>query len=150
MVSYLNSVLLIEDNPNDVILIRRAFQRANFKPTLIVIEDGDAAIAHFCQLLENDKQPLPELILLDLKLPRRSGLEVLKWLRQHPQLKRLLIVVLTASRESADVNQAYEIGINSYLVKPIAFEELVNLVNLINRYWFQLNEKPNTLLDEPK
>jgi DNA-binding response OmpR family regulator len=150
MANNLNSVLLIEDDPNDVILIRRAFQRANFEPNLTVIEDGDTAVSHFYQLLENDNQPLPELILLDLKLPRRSGLEVLQWLRQQPRLKRLLVVALTASRESADVNQAYEIGINSYLVKPVGFEELVNLVNLINCYWFQLNEKPNSLLDEPR
>jgi DNA-binding response OmpR family regulator len=150
MASYLNSVLLIEDDPNDVILIQRAFRRAKFDPTLQVIQDGDAAITHFCQLLENNDQPLPDLILLDLKLPRRSGLEVLQWLRQQSHLKRLLVVALTASRESADVNQAYEMGINSYLVKPIGFEELVDLVNLVNRYWFQLNEKPNTLLDETR
>ena len=112
-----------------------------------MIQDGDAALTYFGQLLENENQPLPELILLDLKLPRRSGLEVLQWLRQQPRLKRLLIVALTASRESSDVNTAYEVGINSYLVKPIAFEELVHLVNLINLYWLQLNEKPNTLVD---
>ncbi|MGB3532615.1 MAG: response regulator [Microcoleaceae cyanobacterium] len=150
MSNNLDSILLVEDDPNDIILIRRAFRQANFEPTLTVIQDGDAAITYFYQLLENENQPLPELILLDLKLPRRSGLEVLQWLRQQPRLKRLLIVALTASKESSDVNKAYEVGINSYLVKPIAFEELVHLVNLINVYWLQLNEKPNTLEDSPR
>lgn len=147
MDSYLNLVLLVEDDPNDVILIRRAFQQAKFNPTLEVIEDGEAAITYFNQCLVNENQPIPDLILLDLKLPRRSGLEVLKWIRKHPSFKRLLIIALTASRESNDINQAYEMGINSYLVKPIQFEQLVDLVNLVNRYWFQLNEKPNTRLE---
>lgn len=147
MDNYLNLVLLIEDDPNDVILIRRAFQQAKFNPTLEVIEDGEAAIAYFNQRLENENQPIPDLILLDLKLPRRSGLEVLKWIRQHPSFKRLLIIALTASRENNDINQAYEMGINSYLVKPIQFEQLVDLVNLVNRYWFELNEKPNARLE---
>jgi CheY-like chemotaxis protein len=147
MSNNLDSVLLVEDDPNDVVLIRRAFQQASFEPSLTVIQDGDAAITYLRELLENENQPLPELILLDLKLPRRSGLEVLEWLRQQPRLKRLLVVALTASRESSDVNHAYEVGINSYLVKPITFEELVDLVNLIDRYWLRLNEKPNTLED---
>jgi CheY-like chemotaxis protein len=138
-------ILLVEDDENDVFLIQRAFRRLDLPHTLQVVEDGEAAIAYLDgQAPYNDPEryPLPDLILLDLKLPRRSGLEVLAWIRQQQELRRLLVVVLTSSRETPDINRAYDLGANSYLVKPIDFKAFLAMVGTLEAYWLMLNEKP--------
>ena len=91
---------------------------------------------------DRGRYPLPALMLLDLKLPGMSGFEVLLWLRQQPGLKRLPVVVLTSSKENTDINRAYELGANSYLVKPASFDALVNIIERLNHYWLVLNERP--------
>jgi CheY-like chemotaxis protein len=139
------AILLVEDDPNDVLLIRRAFAKADIKNPVHTVEDGDAAVAYLAgegTYADRDDHPLPGVVLLDLKLPRRSGLEVLEWVRQSPALRRLPIVVLTSSRESADVNRAYDLGANSYLVKPVGFDALTELVRILQGYWVGWNEKP--------
>lgn len=138
-------VLLVEDNRDDVLMIQRAFRKANLESSLHVVADGDAAVLYLSgEEPYNDREqyPLPVLMLLDLKLPRRSGFEVLEWLRQQPLLKRLLVVVLTSSGENIDINRAYDLGANSYLVKPVGFAALLELVKSLNLYWFVLSEKP--------
>ena len=87
--------------------------------------------------------PQPRLVLLDLKLPRKSGLEVLDWLRRQPGLKRVAVVVLTSSEERRDVNRAYDLGANSYLTKPVAFQELLEMVRRLNVYWLLTNQRPD-------
>ena len=139
------TILLVEDDPNDVLLIRRAFAKANLANPLQVVGDGDAAVAYLAGVspyAAREQYPLPVLVLLDLKLPRRSGLEVLQWVRQQPGLRRLPVVVLTSSRENADVNRAYDLGINSYLVKPVEFDDLLAMVRTLGAYWLILNERP--------
>jgi CheY-like chemotaxis protein len=139
------AILLVEDDANDVILIRRAFAKAEIKNPVYTVEDGDAAVAYLAgegTYADRDDHPLPGVVLLDLKLPRRSGLEVLEWVRQSPTLRRLPIVVLTSSRESADVNRAYDLGANSYLVKPVGFDALTDLVRILQGYWVGWNERP--------
>lgn len=139
------TILLVEDNPKDVILIQRAFRKAEITAPIQVVSDGDAAVAYLSGQEPYSNRvhyPLPELILLDLKLPRRSGSEVLTWLRQQPGIKRLPVVVLTASREYADVNQVYDLGVNAYMVKPVAFNDLVEIVKTLNLHWLIFNEKP--------
>lgn len=146
MDNQLQQILLVEDDSNDVLLIQRAFRKAQLKVNMTTVADGDAAIAYLTKqqpYIDSSLYPQPLLILLDLKLPRRSGLEVLEWLRQHPELKRLLVVILTASEENSDINRAYELGANSYLVKPINFHDLVGLVQLIDNYWFKSNKIPH-------
>ena len=138
-------ILLVEDNYDDVLLIRRAFRKAKINPPMSIAADGDEAIAYLNregQYADKEKFPVPTLILLDLKLPRRSGLEVLAWIRQQPKLKHLLVVVLTSSKESSDLAEAYDLGVNSYLVKPIKFQDFVCLIELIDRYWFKTNQAP--------
>lgn len=138
-----NTILLVEDDSNDVLLIKRAFRKAKLDPQIEIVADGEAAIAYLTRRgLNSDEVDLPSLILLDLKLPRRSGLEVLEWIRQQPQFKRLLVVVLTASKETIDLAKAYDLGVNSYLVKPVAFADLVNLIAQVYEYWLNINEKP--------
>lgn len=139
------NILLVEDDPNDVFLIQRAFRKANLVKPIQVVQDGEAAMQYLSGYScygDRDRYPMPMLILLDLKLPRRSGLEVLEWLRQQPQLKRLLVVVLTSSKENSDLNRAYDLGVNSYLVKPVSFDGLLEMVKNLNQYWLILNEKP--------
>jgi CheY-like chemotaxis protein len=138
-------ILLVEDNPQDVLLIQRAFRKANLTIPLQVVNDGEAAVHYLSgEGLYGDRldYPLPVLILLDLKLPRKSGAEVLAWLRQQPQLKRLPVVVLTSSKEYADINNVYDLGVNAYMVKPVAFDNLVDIVKTLNMHWLIFNEKP--------
>ena len=139
------AILLVEDDANDVLLIRRAFAKAAITNPVHNVEDGDAAVAYLAgegSYADRDDHPLPAVVLLDLKLPRRSGLEVLAWARREEKLKRLPIVVLTSSRELADVNRAYELGANSYLVKPVEFQQLLDMVKVFDGYWRGLNELP--------
>ena len=138
-------ILLVEDDYNDVLLIQRAFRKAKINPVISTVADGDEAIAFLTrqgQYADRELYPTPLLMLLDLKLPRRSGLEVLQWIRQQPELKRILVIILTSSQESSDLAKAYDLGANSYLVKPTDFQNLVDLVKLIDAYWFNVNEKP--------
>ena len=138
-------ILLVEDDYNDVLLIQRAFRKAEIQPPISIVSDGDEAISYLSRkgmYANTQRFPVPLLVLLDLKLPRRSGLEVLAWVREQPELRRLLVVVLTSSQEDSDLSQAYDLGANSYLVKPINFQDFVELVKLIDAYWFKVNQKP--------
>jgi CheY-like chemotaxis protein len=126
-------------------LIRRAFAKANVGNPLQVVGHGDAAVDYLAghgDYADRARFPVPGLILLDLKLPRRSGLEVLNWLRDQEILRRIPAVVLTSSSQSQDVNRAYDLGANSYLVKPVEFEDLKEMLSKINMYWIDLNVKP--------
>ena len=138
-------ILLVEDDDNDVLLIKRAFRKANIMPLMSIVSDGDEAVAYLSQTgqyKDIDRFPIPLLVLLDLKLPRRSGLEVLAWIRQQPKLRRLLVVVLTSSQENSDLARAYDLGVNSYLVKPVDFRDFVSLIELVDAYWFKTNKLP--------
>ena len=138
-------ILLVEDDYNDVLLIQRAFRKAKIKPLVSNVYDGDEVLLYLKgkgKYADREQYPVPLLVLLDLKLPRRSGLEVLAWIRQQPELRRLLVVVLTSSQEDSDLVQAYDLGANSYLVKPINFQDFVRLVELIDAYWFKTNQVP--------
>ena len=142
-------ILLVEDEPNDVFLIERAFRKCDFTHTLRSVSDGEQAVAYLSGAREfsnRQEYPVPSLVLLDLKLPRRGGLEVLAWLRNRQDaLKRLPVVVLTSSKQTSDINRAYDLGANSYLVKPVAFDGLLDLVKALNGYWTRFNEKPELM-----
>src|SRR5262249_11861963 len=130
------TVLVVEDNPTDVLLIRRAFAKANIANPLHIVRDGDTAVQYLAgeeAYADRAAYPLPAVVLLDLKLPRRSGFEVLRWVRARRL--RLPIVVLTSSKQSQDVNRAYELGANSYLVKPVEFDDLREMLNSVHIYW---------------
>lgn len=138
-------ILLVEDNPKDVLLMQRALRKAEITTPIQVVSDGDEAVQYLsgeAPYHNRDIYPLPVLVLLDLKLPRRSGAEVLTWIRQQSNLKRLPVVVLTSSKEYADINRVYDIGANAYIVKPVSFDALVNIVKTLNIHWLVLNERP--------
>lgn len=139
-------ILLVEDDSNDILFVQRAFRQANLNNPIRIVKDGDQAVCYLNgdnEYINRDVYPLPALILLDLKLPRRSGLEVLEWIRKQQHLKRIPVVVLTSSRESLDVDRAYDLGVNSYLVKPVKFESLAKMIEIIDAYWLRLNQYPS-------
>src|SRR5215831_10177473 len=139
-------ILLVEDDPNDILLIQRAFQKAGLHNSLQVVRNGDQALEYLNgenSYADRERFPLPFLVLLDLKMPGTDGFEVLTWARSSPGLKRLLIVVLTSSNLQADVDKAYELGANSYLVKPVEFDDMVNLIQRFEAYWTEINRTPS-------
>lgn len=130
-------ILLIEDNPMDVDLTRRAFVRYNLTNPLEVLRDGQEALDFISSW--KPEEPTPSVILLDLKLPKVSGLEVLQAIRQHSIFGTVPVVVLTSSAEDVDVHEAYVLGANSYIVKPVDFEKFIDVARQIELYWTVLN-----------
>lgn len=133
-----NPILLVEDNPVDLDLTIRAFSLSNLTNPIIVARDGEEALG-FIQRWEQGES-LPVVILLDLKLPKVDGLEVLKTIKSHPDFQAIPIVVLTSSAESSDVKSAYKFGANSYIVKPVDFEKFIEVAKHIELYWNVLNK----------
>ncbi len=139
-------ILLVEDDSNDILFIQRAFRRSKFDGLMQVVRDGDEAVAYLAgegKYEDRNVYPLPGMILLDLKLPRRSGLEVLEWIRQQPVIKRIPVVILTSSKEHKDVNRAYDIGVNSYLVKPVNYDALTKMIEALDCFWLKINCYPS-------
>jgi CheY-like chemotaxis protein len=131
-------VLLVDDREDDIFLVQRAFRKANITNPLIPVTDGEQAIDYLKgegKFSNRNEYPLPSLILLDLKMPKVDGFEVLTWIRQQPKLKGLAVVVLTSSTQLTDVNRAYELGANSFLVKPLDFENYQELGRILRQYW---------------
>ena len=138
-------ILLVEDREDDILLIRRAFKKAFLNNPLFVVRDGEEAIDYLrgeAKYSNRKEFPLPDLLLLDLKMPRVDGFGVLKWLRQQPGLSSLRVVVLTSSDYISDVNRAYELGANSFMVKPLDFENFLELSRVMTNYWLQLSKTP--------
>jgi CheY-like chemotaxis protein len=145
MIPEAGTILLVEDSSTDVLLIKRALARLGVINPTQTIADGEEALQYLAGLGrfgDRQRYPLPALVLLDLKLPRQSGLDVLGWLKQQPGLKRTPVVVLTSSAESQDVARAYDLGANSYLVKPVAFDDLQRLLQSVDGYWMRTNYPP--------
>ena len=138
-------VLLVDDNADDVLLMTRAFSATAITVPLRVLSDGAAAIEYLSgagEYADRAAHPLPALMLLDLKMPRISGFAVLDWLRQQPALKRLPVVVLTSSSQEMDVNRAYDLGANSYIVKPSGLQHIAQVAKEIEAYWLKWNQRP--------
>jgi two-component system response regulator len=139
------SILLVEDNPDDVELTRRAFRKNNILNGMAVASDGVEALDYlFCQgkYQERDPADMPALILLDLKLPRIDGLEVLRRIRADARTRLLPVVILTSSKEEQDLVRGYSLGTNSYVRKPIDFQQFTEAVGLLGLYWLLINESP--------
>jgi len=142
-----HTILLAEDDPDEVFLFRRALREANFNTRLWVAGDGQEAIDYLERQgafsgMTGDS--CPSLVLLDLGIPYKNGFEVLKWIRQQPQLKRLVVVVLSSVETIEDSNRAYDLGANFYLVKPGTFSALVDLVRSLHKYWLGSNQPPES------
>jgi CheY-like chemotaxis protein len=136
------TILLVEDNPDDVFFMERAFKAADIKNPLRVVTDGQEAIDYLAgagKFADREAFPVPCLMLLDLKLPRKTGHEVLKWRRQREDLASLIVIALTTSREPNDITEAYRLAVNAYLVKPTSPAELADIMAKIRDFWIGLN-----------
>ena len=133
-------ILLVEDNPMDLDLTLRAFNKKKFSNTIQVARDGEEALAFFARWEAGEA--MPAVILLDINLPKVNGLEVLQRLKSHPVFRRIPVVVLTSSRENSDLKTAYDLGVNSYIEKPVSFNKFIEVAEHIELYWCLLNERP--------
>lgn len=134
----MSHVLLVEDNPNDADLAKMAISRTSFAGAVVHLEDGVAAVEY----LTRPGAELPKVVLLDLKLPRMNGLEVLKQVKAFPQCANVPIVMLTSSREISDIDESYRLGVNSYVVKPVNFDEYQRVIRELIGYWTGVNQPP--------
>ena len=138
-------ILLVEDNPDDVALTLRAFQKSNLTNEVIVARDGKEALDYLFArggYAGRNTQIMPEVVLLDLKLPKIDGLEVLRSMRADPRTRRVPVVVLTSSNEERDVLQSYDLGANSFVRKPVDFAQFIEAARQLGLYWLVLNERP--------
>lgn len=138
------TVLMADDDPDDRILAREAFEENMIRCNLQFVEDGEQLFDYlFTRGKFTGKElPRPDLILLDLNMPRKDGREVLKELKEHSDFKRIPVVVLTTSKAEEDVLRTYDLGVNSFITKPVTFEELVEVIKQISTYWFETVELP--------
>jgi len=146
-------ILLAEDREDDILVIRRAFAKGNIHNPLQVVRDGEEAIAYLAgegKYANRSEYPLPGLLLLDLNMPRMDGFEVLRWIRLQPGIASLRVVVLTSSEEIPDINEAYRLGANSFLVKPLDFQLFVETSKLIKDYWLRVDKEPETFRSAKK
>lgn len=138
-------LLLIEDNPNDAELTLRALKKRNLTNSLFVVEDGAEALDFMFargKYIQRDATHFPKVILLDLKLPKVSGLEVLKTIKNDPQTRTIPIIIVTSSAEDPDIKAAYDLGANSYVVKPVDFDQFSEAMSNLGFYWLLLNRPP--------
>jgi len=137
-------ILLVEDNPDDEALTLRALQKGHVANLVVVVRDGEEALEYLFRTgrYADVKDPLPEVIMLDLKLPKVSGLEVLKQLRANPATSLIPVAILTSSREERDLVEGYSLGANSFIVKPVDMEQFTTAVQQVGLYWLLLNQVP--------
>ena len=136
-------ILLVEDSPSDIMLIRRSFDRSKLDHTLYCVEDGEKAIAFLKQQDEYKKAVCPDLIILDLNLPRLDGREVLAQIKQDSKLKRIPVVVLTTSSAKQDVMSSYNLHANCYIVKPFDVYDFLKIANFIEQFWLKTVTLPS-------
>lgn len=138
-------ILIAEDNDDHVLLLRRALKKGAILNPLFIVTDGEEVISYLKgegKFADRYEYPLPGLLLLDLKMPKKNGFEVLEWIRQQPFLKRLRVVVLTTSDNPQDIDRAYELGANSFIVKPLEQQQFLEVTEAIKGYWLWMSAAP--------
>lgn len=140
----LKPIVLVEDNPKDLELTLLALERARLANEVISLRDGAEALDYLCcrAAWQDREKGNPAVILLDIKLPKVNGLEVLQFIRKDPELRKIPVVMLSSSREEPDLERSYELGVNAYVVKPVSFTDFVTAVQELGGFWAVLNEPP--------
>jgi len=139
------TILVAEDDAEDALFLKRAFAKVGVPSALHFVQDGQEMVDYLSAsdgFADRRAHPFPDLVVLDLKMPRMNGFDVLHWIRNQRGLKRLPVIIFTSSAHEDDVNKAYDLGANSYLVKPHALEDLTTLVTRLKHYWIETNEAP--------
>lgn len=140
-------ILIVEDNPNDAEMALRALKKNNLANNVLLVGDGEEALDYIFakgKYAEKEKNARPKIILLDLKLPKIDGLEVLKEIKSNPETKIIPVIVLTSSKEEPDILESYRLGVNSYIIKPVDFDKFVDAVRDLGLYWLLLNQQPQS------
>jgi two-component system, response regulator len=138
-------ILLVEDNASDIALTQRALSKSHLANEIVIVEDGQEALDYLFGTgvyKGRDLQEMPALVLLDIKLPKVDGFEVLKRIRSDPRTRRLAVVMLTSSSEEKDIGSSYDLGVNSYIRKPVDFVQFTEAMEHLNLYWLVINEMP--------
>lgn len=138
------TILLVEDDENDAMLLKMAFEKNGIGNPVQWVRDGLEAVAYLNgegNFADRAQYPFPEVLLVDLKMPRMTGLELLAWINEHPEFKIIPTIIMTSSRQDLDIESAYRLGANTYMTKPIAFDELAKMVKLTHEYW-AISAKP--------
>lgn len=136
-------IVIVEDNPNDAELMVRSLKKNRLANSMIVLEDGEQALDYiFCRskYADRDSSELPTVIFLDIKLPKIDGLEVLRQVKSNEQTRKIPVIIVTSSKEDPDISTAYNLGANSYVVKPVNFNNFVETINQLGSYWLVVNE----------
>jgi CheY-like chemotaxis protein len=144
------SVLLADDDENDILFFKRAWQEAGVEHPLHIVVDGQEAVDYLAgseKFADRKKYPLPGLIILDLKMPRKTGMEVLEWRAAQPVIESIPTVVLSSSAHRYDIELAYRLGANAFVVKPISVAERIEVARVIKRFWLELNKPPIASLE---
>ena len=144
MIGEFHSILLAEDNPNDVELTLAALAKHNLANEVVVVEDGAEALDYlYCRgKYQTRPNGNPAVILLDLKMPKVDGIEVLRTIRSEASMKKIPVVILTSSKEGVDIIRSYDLGVSSYVVKPVNFHDFIDTVSTLGAYWAIINEPP--------
>ena len=132
------TVLLVEDDLNDIFLVKRAFKMARVRNPLQVVTDGEDAIRYLRgegKYANRDEHPLPRLVVMDIRMPRRDGFEVLAWIKNDGLLRRIPVIIVSSSEDPSDINRAYELGANAYMIKPMDYRSVESLFHSITQYW---------------
>jgi CheY-like chemotaxis protein len=141
-----NTILVVEDDPDHYLLLEIAARRSGSGAHLRCAADGNEATQYLGgagAFADRGTHPLPTIILSDLNMPRMNGFELLQWVRSQPILKRIPFIVLSSSSQASDINRAYDLGVSSYLIKPSALDDLVEMLFLVTRYWMTTNQRPD-------
>jgi len=143
------AILVADDSAEDAFILKRAFERAGMTVPIEFVKDGQELIDYLSGrngFADRRTHPMPRVVLLDLKMPKLDGFDVLRWLQQQPELRRLIVTVLSSSNESKDVNLAYDLGANSYVVKPGSLSGYANIVEKLRDYWLEVNRPPDYVI----
>ena len=136
-------LLMAEDDAEDQLLVRRAFEQAHLMNALVIVEDGEELLDYLYQRGRYSEAELPDMILLDLNMPRKDGREALQEIKADPKLRHIPVIVLTSSAADEDILRSYDLGVSAYIEKPVTFDRMVQVVKVLGEYWFQIVKLPS-------